>query len=257
MTSWLGQYCINVSDLERSVAAYAALGLRCTSRTEIPDAFEAIIENSAGGSKLQLAQQKEEPFALGNALWKLYVNTRDIAGTFRQALDVGFTTESEPLRLERWPVTIAFVRDPDGHLVELVERHPWGDDLPADGPWLGQYCINVSDLEKSIAFYELLGLTCTSRTEIPHVLEAIVENPDKGSKLQLAQPDDVGGPLEMGSMWKLYVNTDDCEGLHRRAVDAGHTSLVDPMRLDRWPVTIAFLADPDGYQVELVQRHPD
>jgi lactoylglutathione lyase len=28
-----------------------------------------------------------------------------------------------------------------------------------------------------------------------------------------------------------------------------------PMRLDRWPVTIAFVADPDGYQVELVQRH--
>jgi hypothetical protein len=29
------------------------------------------------------------------------------------------------------------------------------------------------------------------------------------------------------------------------------------MRLDRWPVTIAFVGDPDGYQVELVQRHTD
>jgi hypothetical protein len=29
------------------------------------------------------------------------------------------------------------------------------------------------------------------------------------------------------------------------------------MRLDRWPVTIAFVGDPDGYQVELVQRHAD
>ena len=58
-------------------------------------------------------------------------------------------------------------------------------------------------------------------------------------------------------MWKLYVNTDDCEGLHQAAVDAGHPSIVAPMRLDRWPVTIAFVGDPDGYQVELVQRHPD
>jgi hypothetical protein len=24
-------------------------------------------------------------------------------------------------------------------------------------------------------------------------------------------------------------------------------SLVAPMKLDRWPVTIAFIADPDGY----------
>jgi hypothetical protein len=27
------------------------------------------------------------------------------------------------------------------------------------------------------------------------------------------------------------------------------------MRLDRWPVSVAFVGDPDGYQVELVQRH--
>jgi lactoylglutathione lyase len=24
---------------------------------------------------------------------------------------------------------------------------------------------------------------------------------------------------------------------------------------DRWPVTVAFVEDPDGYTVELVQRH--
>ena len=47
MTSWLGQYCINVTDLERSVAFYTALGLENTSRTEIPQAFEAIVEHPA------------------------------------------------------------------------------------------------------------------------------------------------------------------------------------------------------------------
>ena len=38
MKSWLGQYCLNVTDLERSVAFYASLGLTCTSRTEIEQA---------------------------------------------------------------------------------------------------------------------------------------------------------------------------------------------------------------------------
>ena len=28
-----------------------------------------------------------------------------------------------------------------------------------------------------------------------------------------------------------------------------------PTRLDRWPVTVAFVNDPDGYSVELVERH--
>jgi catechol 2,3-dioxygenase-like lactoylglutathione lyase family enzyme len=265
MTSWLGQYCLNVADLDRSVAFYEALGLACTSRTEIPQAFEAIVENPDGGSKLQLARQKDQdgPVDVGTAFWKLYVDTHDIAATYAAALAAGATVDSEPERLDRWPVTVAFVRDLDGYLVELVQRHPWPDDVPAGKPWLGQYCLNVTDIEATLAFYELLGLTCTSRTEIPHAHEAIVEAPGgpgapgRGGKLQLAQQVDQDGPVEMGGMWKLYVNTDDCEGLHRAAVDAGHASLVAPMRLDRWPVTIAFVADPDGYQVELVQRHDD
>jgi hypothetical protein len=29
-----------------------------------------------------------------------------------------------------------------------------------------------------------------------------------------------------------------------------------PKPLDRWPVTVGFIADPDGYQVELVERQP-
>jgi lactoylglutathione lyase len=255
VVAWLGQYCINVTDLDRSVAFYEALGLTCTSRTEIPEAFEAILQHPAHGSLMQLAQQRTKPFSAGNALWKLYVNTPDIAGTYARALAAGASVQSAPERNERWPVTVAFVGDPDGHTVELVERHPWPDTEPADAPWLGQYCINVTDLEAAITFYEVLGLRCTSRTEIPVALEAILETPGKGSKLQLAQHHALGGPLDLGAVWKLYVNTDDCKGLHQAAVDAGYASLVEPVTLDRWPVTIAFIADPDGYQIELVERH--
>ena len=129
MTTWLGQYCINVTDLDRTVGFYEALGLECTSRTEIDHALEAIIEHPGRGSKMQLAQQKDQdgPIDMGSAMWKLYVNTDDIATTFQAALDAGGTTISAPERMERWPVTIAFVTDPDGYQVELVERHPWPD----------------------------------------------------------------------------------------------------------------------------------
>ena len=260
MTSALGQSCTNVTDLDASVAFYEALGLTCTSRTEIPQALEAIVESGAGyGGKLQLAQQKEpaEPFDLGTGLWKLYVNTPDIAATHGAAMTAGATEVSAPERMERWPVTVSFLHDRDGYLVELVERHPWPDDAPADGPWVGQYCLNVTDIDATIAFHELLGLTCTSRTEIPDAYEAIVEQPGTGGKLQLAQQKHQPEPIRMGSMWKLYVTTDDCRGLHDAAVAAGHASVAAPVDLDRWPVTIAFLADPDGYQVELVERRPD
>jgi lactoylglutathione lyase len=81
-----------------------------------------------------------------------------------------------------------------------------------------------------------------------------VEQPGTGGKLQLAQHRDGDGTIAMGSLWKLYVDTDDCRGLHDAAVAAGHRSILAPMALDRWPVTIAFVADPDGYSVELVER---
>ena len=256
MASWLGQYCLNVTDLDRSVGFYTALGLACTSRTEIDQAWEAIVENPDGGSKLQLAQQKAqaEPFDLGTGFWKLYVNARDVGDLFERAVANGAAVDASPARFERWPVTVGFVRDPNGYLVELVERHPWPDDAPS-GSWLGQYCINVSNIETAVAFFEGLGLTCTSRTEIEHAHEAIVENPALGSKLQLAQQLRADGPIRTGSFWKLYVNTDDCAGLHAAAVAAGAPSLLDPLRLERWPTTVAFVGGPDGYQVELVQRH--
>lgn len=258
MTSWLGQYCINVADLERSVAMYTALGLQCTSRTSIEQADEAIVECPGKGGKIQLAQQRANvgPIQMGNALWKLYLNCNDIERTYRAALDLGCQLVSAPQRTERWPVTIAFVTDLDGYLVEFVQRHPWLDGDTDTPSWVGQYCLNVSDIDSTIAFYELLGFQCTSRTDIPQAKEAIIENPDLGGKLQLAQQLIDPQPITMGTaMWKLYVNTDECESLHRLAVAAGHRSVVAPQRLARWPVTISFLADPDGYQVELVQRH--
>ena len=157
-------------------------GLTCTSRTEIPDAFEAIVENPRGGSKFQIAQQKNQSGSAGpgTGFWKLYVNTHDVGETFQRAVAQGASVESAPERMERWPVSIAFVRDLDGYLVELVTRHPWPDTVPAEGPWLGQYCLNVTDIEASIEFFELMGLDCTSRTEIEQAHEAIVENPRAG-----------------------------------------------------------------------------
>jgi lactoylglutathione lyase len=255
MATSIGQYCLNVEDLERSVAFYSALGLECTSRTEIPQALEAVVERRGHGGRLQLAQQKQQalPLDLGTAFWKSYVNCHHIDALYEAALAAGATEVSRPERLDRWPVTVGFVHDPDGYLVEFVQHHPWPEGSP-DGAWLGQYCLNVTDLERTIAFYELLGLTCASRIEIPQGFVAIIEQPGVGGKLQLAQQND-SEPLRMGSMWKLYLNTDDCVGIHDVAVAAGHPSLMVPTRLDRWPVTVAFVADPDGYQVQLLQKH--
>jgi lactoylglutathione lyase len=123
--------------------------------------------------------------------------------------------------------------------------------------WFRQFCIYVSDIEATIRFYETLGLECTSRTVITDdISEAVIENPGKGGWIQLAHNKQHKGPIDMGSsVWKLYVYTDDCKGVYDRAMAAGYKSVSPPQRADRWPVTLAFITDPDGYLIELLQRH--
>ena len=122
---------------------------------------------------------------------------------------------------------------------------------------LSQYCINVSDLERAIEFWDgVVGIPLQSRTDIPNVKEAVLQSPAGGSRMQLAQHLDRTGPIDMGTaMWKLYVNTDDCVALYDKAIAAGCESVSPPSRLDRWPVTMAYIKDFDGYLVEFVEYH--
>ena len=120
---------------------------------------------------------------------------------------------------------------------------------------LSQYCINVSDLDRAIEFWNgVCEIPLVSRTDIETAKEAILQSPHGGSRMQLAQQLDNDAPIDMGTaMWKLYVNTDDVQALYDRAIGAGCESVMEPQKLDRWPVTIAFVKDFDGYLVEFVE----
>ena len=122
---------------------------------------------------------------------------------------------------------------------------------------VGQYCIYVLDIERSIRFYtELIGLKLQGRTEIDDVHEAHLAADAGGGRLQLAERYRGGQAIEHGfALWKIYMNVDNCAVIHDRIVEAGFESTMAPTRLDRWPVTVAFVNDPDGYSVELIQRH--
>ncbi len=60
-----------------------------------------------------------------------------------------------------------------------------------------------------------------------------------------------------GCAGTVFLNTDDCQALFDRCVAAGCEVESAPARLDRWPVTVAFVKDPDGYLLELIEYHED
>jgi lactoylglutathione lyase len=121
---------------------------------------------------------------------------------------------------------------------------------------VGQYCIYVEDLERSVRFYtDIIGLKEQSRTDIPGVHEVVLAADEGGGRLQLAERYEQREPIDHGvALWKIYMIVDDCVATHKKAVDAGFTSTMEPERLDRWPVIVGILLDPDGYSIELLQR---
>ena len=120
---------------------------------------------------------------------------------------------------------------------------------------VGQYCIYVSDIKRSEVFYtEVLGLKVQSRTEIDDVHEIVLAADQGGGRLQLAERYNNGQKIDHGfALWKFYVNVDDCAATHRNAVEFGCVSTMEPARLDRWPVIVGFVDDPDGYNIELIE----
>ena len=82
------------------------------------------------------------------------------------------------------------------------------------------------------------------------------EGESRWERTRRARHHDQQGPIDHGNgFWKLYLDTDDCEGLYQRCMDAGMESISAPERLEHRPVTAAFVRDPDGYMVEILEHH--
>jgi lactoylglutathione lyase len=126
MATTVGQYCIYVSDIEAAERFYTeVLGLPVQSRTEIDDVHEIVLAaEPVGGARLQLAERYNggQPIDHGFALWKIYFNVDDVQAVYDKAMAWGCESQLEPTRLDRWPVIAAFFFDPDGYLVEILQR---------------------------------------------------------------------------------------------------------------------------------------
>jgi lactoylglutathione lyase len=123
---------------------------------------------------------------------------------------------------------------------------------------VGNVAILVNDLERSVAFYtQVVGLDVLATVETEEVREVIVGAVGTGSQLMLAQRVGQPEPVSPSGFWKTFVHTDDLDGILERARDAGLEVIGEPIAVERFNLTLAFVKDPDGYLVELGQRNPE
>jgi lactoylglutathione lyase len=117
--------CYRVTDPERSIAFYEALGLE--KRRELPIRDEAVNYFLGVPGKdlpeLELTHNfGVDSYELGTGYGHIALTVSDLDGTLEQLAAQGIEPERPPYQVREGGSRICFVRDPDGYRVELIER---------------------------------------------------------------------------------------------------------------------------------------
>ena len=120
--------------------------------------------------------------------------------------------------------------------------------------------LRVRDLDRSVAFYTgLMGMKELRRSEVPggRYTLCFVGYGDEASSsvIELTYNWDQAEPYEVGSGFgHLAVGMPDVYAACERLKAAGANITRDAGPVKHGTTVIAFVEDPDGYKVELVQR---
>jgi lactoylglutathione lyase len=121
---------IRVGDLDRSVAFYTGLlGMQELRRRDVPAGKYTLAflgygdGNASGGAELELTYNYGvEKYELGNAFGHLAVAVPDAAAACDRVRNGGGKVTREAGPVQFGTTVIAFVEDPDGYKIELIER---------------------------------------------------------------------------------------------------------------------------------------
>ena len=136
MPTSLVHTCVRVVDPEASVRFYAALGFERRGQLNFDSAYNVYLGLPGEGDMLELTVNvgRTEPYDLGEGYNHVAVTVEDIDATLAKLAEIGVQREKPPYQpggREELP-RIAFVADPDGYRIELIDGGRF--DTPQDGP---------------------------------------------------------------------------------------------------------------------------
>ena len=117
--------CYRVTDPEKSVAFYEALGFEVVGRMPIGDEAENIFMNIPGDGDsptLELTHNSgATEYEIGTGYGHIAITVDDLDVNLERLAAEGIEAERPPYSVREGGSRLCFVRDPDGYRVELIE----------------------------------------------------------------------------------------------------------------------------------------
>ena len=116
--------CYRITDIDRSVAFYEALGFEDRRRMPIrEEAINVFMGLPGDDDRLELTYNfGVESYDIGTGYGHIAVSVDDIDATLERLKEQGIEPEREPYRVREGGSRLCFVRDPDGYRIELIDR---------------------------------------------------------------------------------------------------------------------------------------
>jgi lactoylglutathione lyase len=114
--------------------------------------------------------------------------------------------------------------------------------------------VRVRDIDASLRFYEALGFQRRGRLRFESAYNVYLGLPGDGDTLELTVNEGHEEPYDLGTGYgHVALTVDDLDGLLERLADEG----IEPEKPPYAPggreeFRICFVADPDGYRIELI-----
>jgi lactoylglutathione lyase len=117
--------CYRITDPERSIAFYEALGLE--KRRELPIRDEAVnyFLGVPGREQPELELTHNfgvDAYEIGTGYGHIAITIDDMEATLAALAEKGIEPERPPYSVREGGSLLCFVRDPDGYRIELIER---------------------------------------------------------------------------------------------------------------------------------------
>ena len=120
-------------------------------------------------------------------------------------------------------------------------------------------CYRVLDLERSVTFYEELGMVEMGRLHIrEEAINAYLGFEGDGARLELTFNFGRREPYEIGTGYgHIAITVDDMDATLELLATEGIEPERPPYSVREGGSRLCFVRDPDGYRIELIERTPD